>query len=94
MNKAELVDAVANNTGVAKGDVDSAISGMFDVLENALKTGEVVNIPGYLKVERSLAAARKGRNPQTGESIDIAASYRAKIAAGKKLKDAAKSNKP
>jgi len=94
MNKAELVDAVAAKTGVAKSDVDSSITGMFEVFEDCLKSGDTCNIPGYLKVERSLAAARKGRNPQTGESIDIAASYRAKLAAGKKLKDAAKSTKP
>jgi DNA-binding protein HU-beta len=90
MNKAELTDAVAEAAGVAKGDVAKALAGLEEVITGAVKTGEKVTIPGFVSFERTDRAARQGRNPQTGETIQIAASKGVKVSAGSKLKSAVK----
>lgn len=91
MNKAELVEAVAAKTDVSKSDVDAAISGMFEVVAgHVAKSDEKISIPGWISFQQTMRSARKGRNPRTGETIDIPASKAVKVTAGKKLKDAAK----
>lgn len=90
MNKSELIDEVASKAGVSKSDADAVITGMFQVLEDCMGKGEKVTIPGYLTMERTLRSARKGRNPRTGEEIDIPAAHSCKVSAGSKLKAAAK----
>jgi DNA-binding protein HU-beta len=87
MNRTELVDAVAERTGVKKGDVDSTLKGLFDVVAGVVAKGdEKVTIPGWISFEQTERSARTGRNPQTGEEIQIAASKAVKISAGSKLK--------
>ncbi len=90
MNKSELVDQIASQTGVTKSDTEAVLSAMFDTISDAVSKGEKVTIPGYLSVERTMRAARKGRNPRTGEPLDIPASHSVKVSAGSKLKAAAK----
>lgn len=91
MNKAELVEKIAENTGMSKSDVDSAISGMFEVVAaHVARTDEKISVPGWISFEQVTRAARMGRNPRTGEAIQIPASKGVKVSAGKKLKDAAK----
>jgi len=90
MNKSELVAAVAARTGQTQGDVDEAIKAMFEVVAEAVGKGEKVSIPGWISFEQTHRAARTGRNPATGETIQIKASKGAKISAGSKLKEAAK----
>ena len=90
LNKSELVAAAA----AASGQTQTAVSAVLDaVLETITKTvadGGKVTIPGYLSVERTERAARTGRNPQTGATIEIPAGYAVKISAGSKLKAAVK----
>ena len=90
LNKSELVAAAA----AASGQTQTAVSAVLDaVLETITKTvadGGKVTIPGYLSVERTQRAARTGRNPQTGATIEIPAGYAVKISAGSKLKAAVK----
>lgn len=90
LNKSELVSKIAAATNQSQGTVDSVINGFFDVLAESVGEGTKVSIPGWLAVERTHRAARTGRNPQTGEEIQIAAGYSVKVSAGSKLKAAAK----
>lgn len=91
MNKSELVDAIAAKTDMSKSDVDAAITGMFEVVaDHVAKTDEKITIPGWISFQQTTRAARKGRNPRTGEEIDIAAAKAVKVSAGSKLKAAAK----
>ena len=73
MNKAELVSAIAKRADVPASTVDSVIAGLQEELVEAITRGDKVAVPGLLTVERSQRSARTGRNPQTGESIEIAA---------------------
>jgi DNA-binding protein HU-beta len=91
MNKAELVSAIAKRADVPASTVDSVLSGLQDELVDAVTRGEKVSVSGLLSVERTQRSARTGRNPQTGESIDIPASNAVKISAGSTLKKAASS---
>lgn len=91
MNKSELVDNVAESTGVSKADVDSVITGMFEVIaSHVASTDDKVAIPGWISFQQITRAPRTGRNPRTGESIQIAATKGVKVSAGSKLKAAAK----
>ncbi len=91
MNKTELVDAVAERTGVSKKDAAAVIDGMFvEISQVVARGGEKVTIPGMVSFEQVARKARKGFNPQTGEPIQIAASNAVKITAGAKLKAYAK----
>ena len=89
VNRSELVSAIAEKSDVAKSDVDKVLSGFHDVVAKALKDREKVTIPGFANFEAKARAARTGRNPRTGEAIQIPASHVVKISAGSKLKDAA-----
>lgn len=88
MNKSDLVAAVAENAGLSKTDAASAVDGVFDVIKSALKSGDNVQLVGFGSFGVSDRAAREGRNPSTGEIIQIAASKQPKFKAGKALKDA------
>jgi len=90
INKADLVAAIAADSGQGQAAVSSVIDSLFAVLAKSLEDGKKVSIPGWLSVETTQRAARMGRNPATGESIQIAASTGVKISAGSKLKAAAK----
>lgn len=91
MNKSELVDKIAEKTGMSKSEVDGAISGMFDVVaEHVARTDDKITIPGWISFQQTTRAPRTGRNPRTGETIQIAASKGVKVSAGSKLKAAAK----
>ena len=89
MNKSELVSAIAKRADVPASTVDSVIDGLREELVEAITRGDKVALPGLLTVERSQRSARTGRNPQTGESIEIAASNTVKVTAGSVLKKAA-----
>lgn len=87
MNKTELVAAIAQETKLPKKDAEAAIKAFVDVVSEELKKGEKVQLVGFGTFEVSERAAREGRNPQTGETMKIAASKAPKFKAGKALKD-------
>ncbi|HIN17578.1 MAG TPA: HU family DNA-binding protein [Gammaproteobacteria bacterium] len=93
MNKAELIDAVAANTGQSKSDAVAAVEAVFENIRNAMKSGDTVSLVGFGSFSVSDRAARTGRNPRTGEEIQIAASRAPKFKAGKQLKDAVNSDR-
>lgn len=90
ISRSDLVSALAEQAGTSKTDADSVLSALADTLLDAVSKGEKVSIPGILSVERVERAARTGRNPATGETIEIPAGYGVKVSAGSKLKAAAK----
>ena len=87
MNKTELVAAMAEQTNLSKKDAEAALKAFIDVVSEELKKGEKVQLVGFGTFEVSERAAREGRNPQTGETMDIKASKTPKFKAGKALKD-------
>ncbi|AEH53620.1 MULTISPECIES: HU family DNA-binding protein [Heyndrickxia] len=90
MNKTDLINAVAEATELSKKDTTKAVDAIFDTIQNALANGDKVQLIGFGNFEVRERAARKGRNPQTGEEIDIAASKVPAFKPGKALKDAVK----
>lgn len=88
MNKAELISNVAEKTELTKKDAEKAVGAILSTIEEALSRGEKVQLVGFGTFEIRERAARKGRNPQTGEEIDIAAARVPVFKAGKALKDA------
>lgn len=90
LNKTELVVAVAAASGLTQATVNEVLESLFGVLAESVANDVKVTIPGWIAVERTSRAARTGRNPQTGEAIQIAAGHSVKISAGSKLKAAAK----
>ncbi|WP_127794957.1 HU family DNA-binding protein [Agromyces sp. LHK192] len=90
LNKTELVAKIAASTGQSQATVDSVLGALFESLAEAVGSDTKVSIPGWLAVERTKRAARTGRNPQTGATIEIPAGYSVKVSAGSKLKAAAK----
>ena len=87
MNKNDLVAAVADSTGLSKADSASAVDAVFDTVTSALKRGDDVRLVGFGTFSVTRRAASQGRNPRTGERIQIPASNQAKFKAGKGLKD-------
>ena len=87
MNKTELVAAVAEQAGLSKKDAEAAVKAFTDVVSDALKKGDKIQLVGFGTFEVSERAAREGRNPQTGASMQIKASKTPKFKAGKALKD-------
>ena len=87
MNKTELVAAMAEQTNLSKKDAEAALKAFIDVVSEELKKGEKVQQVGFGTFEVSERAAREGRNPQTGETMEIKASKTPKFKAGKALKD-------
>ncbi|MEV7928585.1 HU family DNA-binding protein [Kitasatospora sp. NPDC088779] len=91
MNRTEVVAAIADRAEVSKNDADAVLSAFAEIVGEVVRKGdEKLTIPGFLTFERTHRAARTARNPQTGEPIEIAAGYSAKVTAGSKLKAAAK----
>ncbi len=88
MNKTELIAAVADNAELSKKDAEKALKAFVDVVTGELKKGEKVQVVGFGTFEVSERSAREGRNPQTGETMKIAACKAPKFKAGKALKDA------
>ena len=86
MNKTELVAYVAEAAEITKKDAAKAVDAVFEAIENSLKKGEKVQLIGFGNFEVRERAARKGRNPQTGQEIEIAASKIPAFTAGKNLK--------
>jgi len=88
MNKAEIVDAVAECAGLSKAEAGRAVEAMTDVIARVLKKGDSITIVGFGTFSVRQRAARSGRNPQTGEAIEIRASRLPIFKPGKALKDA------
>ena len=90
MNRKELLSAIATKTGLSQTDADKVLDAFQDVVfEVVAKGDEKLTLPGFLSFEQGSRSAREGRNPATGETIQIAASKTAKVTAGSKLKAAA-----
>jgi DNA-binding protein HU-beta len=90
MTKAELIESVASRVDLPRAAAERAVNTVFDGIVDALKQGDKVNISGFGTFSVSTRKARTGRNPKTGESIEIAASRAAKFKPGKTLKDCLK----
>lgn len=88
MNKTDLINAVAEKSELSKKDAAKAVDAVFESITEALKKGNKVQLVGFGSFEVRERAARKGRNPQTGEEIDIPASKNPAFKPGKQLKDA------
>jgi DNA-binding protein HU-beta len=87
MTKAELIDSISSKIDLPKGTAERIVNTIFDDMVAALKSGDKVNISGFGTFQVSERKARTGRNPKTGEAIQIAAARSAKFKAGKALKD-------
>lgn len=87
MNKAELIAAVAEKTGLSKKDSEAVVSATIEVITESLAQGEKVQLVGFGSFETKARAARIGRNPRTKEEIKIPASKLPVFKAGKALKD-------
>jgi DNA-binding protein HU-beta len=88
MNKAEFIDAVASSADLSKADATRAVDAMIDTVTESLRKGDSVTLVGFGTFEVRERAARSGRNPQTGETIQIKASKAPAFKAGKAFKDA------
>ena len=88
MNKAELINSVAEKAGLSKKDTELAVNAVVDVITAALAKGDKVQLVGFGTFEVKARAARTGRNPKTKEEIKIPASKVPGFKAGKALKDA------
>ncbi len=87
MNKTELVAAIADKAGIAKKDAEKALAAFVDTVKGELKAGGKIQLVGFGTFEVRARAARTGKNPRTGEKIQIAASKNPVFKAGKALKD-------
>jgi DNA-binding protein HU-beta len=88
MNKGELISEIAAQTGISKTDTGSVVDGFVGQIEKSLQGGSDVALVGFGTWKKKARAARTGRNPQTGETIQIAAKNTVTFSAGKSLKDA------
>jgi DNA-binding protein HU-beta len=88
VNKSELINEVAEAADIPKAQAGKAVDAMFDALTNALSNGDQVTLVGFGTFSVRERAARSGRNPQTGQTIEIKASKNVGFKAGKQLKDA------
>jgi DNA-binding protein HU-beta len=87
VNRNELVDAVSNKTDMKKSEASKAVDAVFDAIADALKGGDEVRLVGFGTFSVASRAASEGRNPRTGEKIQIAASKQAKFKPGKGLRE-------
>lgn len=87
-NKADLIDSIADKTGISKKDAGAALDALLGDITQALKKGDRVSISGFGTFSLGMRAARQGRNPQTGATIQIPASKSPRFKAGKALKEA------
>jgi DNA-binding protein HU-beta len=88
MNKADLIEAVAGDAGISKAEATRAVEALIAAITGALKSGNQVSLVGFGTFTVKTRAARIGRNPRTGEEIQIKASKVPGFRAGKALKDA------
>lgn len=88
MNRSELIAAAAQRAGLTQSDVDQALTAVQSAITEALVKGEKVTIPGFVAFEAVQRSARQGRNPQTGETMQIPARTAVKVSAGQALKRA------
>lgn len=88
MNRVELEAFVAERTGIEKRDVAKVLGATLDVISQTLANGDPVRLVGFMTLRVSDRPARKGKNPKTGETIDIEASRKIAFSAGKDLKRA------
>ena len=88
MNKQDVVAAVASSSGMSKTSADTAVDAIFAAITDALRKGEDVRLVGFGTFSTRRRAARQGRNPRTGATIQIPASTQPKFKAGRPLKDA------
>ncbi len=87
MNKTDLVNVVSAETKISKKDVDAVVASVIDAVADALKAGDKVQLIGFGTFEVKDVAAKTGRNPKTGESIEIPACKKPSFSAAKALKD-------
>lgn len=92
MNKTDLINAVAEKSELSKKDSTKAVESTIEAIMDSLKNGEAVKLMGFGNFEVRHRAARKGRNPQTGEEIDIPSSKVPSFKPGKQLKDIVKNS--
>lgn len=95
MNQAQLIDAISKhhaNTGVSKASIKWMLEAQAEIVQSALQACEEVTLPGIGSLSLKYREARTGRNPKTGESLEIAAKNVPHFSASKALKDAANSN--
>ena len=88
MNKADLITAISGQTGLTRKDSEAAVKAFVNIVTEELKQGGKVQIVGFGTFEASERAAREGRNPHTGEAIEIEASRAPRFKAGRALKEA------
>jgi DNA-binding protein HU-beta len=88
VNKSELVDSIAEGAGLSKADAERALNAFIKSVEGAMASGDKITLPGFGSFSVSSRAARTGRNPRTGEPVQIAASKGVKFSAGAALKSA------
>lgn len=88
MNKNEFIDRVAEMAGVNKAEATRAVDAVFDAITEALRKGDDVRLVGFGTFSAAKRKAREGRNPRTGDTIQIPASIQPKFSPGKGLKDA------
>jgi DNA-binding protein HU-beta len=86
MNKGELIESLAKKAGMSKTDAGKALNSVLDIIMGNLKKGDKVTLPGFGTFDVIKRAARKGRNPQTGKDMKIAAKKVPKFKAGSKMK--------
>lgn len=87
MKKSEIIALIAENTELSKADVERVYNATFDLFKDELAKGNKISVSGFGTFDISERAEREGRNPQTGETIKIAASRSVKFKAGKELKE-------
>lgn len=88
MNKADLIDCIAYDTGMTKREAEAAVVSILGVITNTMRTGDDVTLQGFGTFSVKTRAARIGRNPQTGEAMEIPASQYVSFKPSKALKDA------
>ncbi|WP_347555378.1 HU family DNA-binding protein [Robbsia sp. KACC 23696] len=88
MNKQELIDQIAKTTGQSKGAVTETVDAFMDTVKVAVAKSDTVQLVGFGSFGSGQRAAREGRNPKTGETLQIAAAKTVKFTAGKAFKDA------
>ena len=87
MNKSQLIEAVAQNSGLKKSQAEAAVKAFTEAVAEALKAGEKVQLVGFGTFEVKARGERTGRNPKTGETIKVPASKHPAFSASKALKD-------
>jgi len=88
MNKTELIDSAAESSGLSKSEISKALESILDGISGAVQQGDKVSLSGFGTFERRERAARTGRNPQTGEELQVAASKAPAFKPAKAFKDA------